>query len=366
MYCKACGRPNNIGAEFCVKCGTRLGDATPPYKKRKRLKPVHAVIGAVMIAGIAAAAVFVGAPMIRYGNAADLEESGKYAEAAGAFAQLGDYKDARERVGAAISKQVESLLKSGEYEEAAGAFAQLGDDKDARERVGETVSKQVESLLKSGEYEEAGTAVEKFSSDTGITETLAKYQPYIFGAGDDIMFGGCEWLALERQKNQALLISKDILDVQAYHEDYHDITWENCGLRQWLNGYFYNKFDAADRERILDANTKSAYSAPVGGNETGDRFFLLSIDETVQYFGDSGGLAQGNADNAWVIDDEYNDARMAYYQGAFEWWWLRSPGESGNYAAYVNYDGGIELYGCSFSDRGGVRPALWLDFEFEY
>ncbi|MDR2728733.1 MAG: DUF6273 domain-containing protein [Chitinispirillales bacterium] len=41
------------------------------------------------------------------------------------------------------------------------------------------------------------------------------------------------------------------------------------------------------------------------------------------------------------------------------WWWLRSPGNNSNNAAYVNNDGNVNMNGNNtFRESGGVRPAL--------
>lgn len=43
-------------------------------------------------------------------------------------------------------------------------------------------------------------------------------------------------------------------------------------------------------------------------------------------------------------------------------WWLRTPGNQQNTAAYVGSDGAVRKYGADV--RGGVtavRPALWLN-----
>ena len=110
--------------------------------------------------------------------------------------------------------------------------------------------------------------------------------------------------------------------------------------------------------------------------------FLLSIDEVLRYFGDSGLVARGatmgankranNAPNwpSWGIyspgiHDQYSEARIAQdLGGSASWWWLRSPGYFPFLAAYVSLNGYLILFGDSAFGRvgvyGGVRPALWL------
>jgi hypothetical protein len=47
-------------------------------------------------------------------------------------------------------------------------------------------------------------------------------------------------------------------------------------------------------------------------NDTDDYIFLLSLEEVVKYFGDSGQLLNGNPNYEHGISDEYNGARIAY------------------------------------------------------
>ena len=98
-----------------------------------------------------------------------------------------------------------------------------------------------------------------------------------------------------------------------------------------------------------------------------DRIFLLSLEEAVNYFGDSGQL-RSRPSGAWGISDRYNNTRMALdLDGSAFWWWLRSPGDDPRHAADVNAVGGLALGGggvfWSGGVGGGVRPALWLNLQ---
>ena len=125
-----------------------------------------------------------------------------------------------------------------------------------------------------------------------------------------------------------------------------------------------------------------------------DRVFLLSIDEVLRFFGDSGMVARGAAmclweryvelevfahDGLWpyvglwpsgIIHDQYNAARRAWdLEGSASDWWLRSPGLADDFFTLVGFDGYLSLHGQGvfggwFRDTlvgsRGVRPALWL------
>ena len=66
------------------------------------------------------------------------------------------------------------------------------------------------------------------------------------------------------------------------------------------------------------ANPNNPWYGTSGGNATTDKVFLLSLDEVVKYFGDSGDLLnkrrkdyKGNAVSAGdSLYDEYNDSRI--------------------------------------------------------
>jgi len=182
--------------------------------------------------------------------------------------------------------------------------------------------------------------------------------------GDMIPFGAYQWRVLDIQGGRALLISQNILEQRAYNTSPVDITWENCSLRAYLNGDFYNTFSVADRNRIVqvtNVNANNQWFGTHGGANTQDRIFLLSLAEVVQYFGDSGQLSN-RPPYAEYISDQYNSNRMATLDGWAFWFWLRSPGFYSYRASNVFGSGGIGVDGGDVDlFNGGVRPALWLN-----
>jgi hypothetical protein len=224
----------------------------------------------------------------------------------------------------------------------------------------------------------------------------APTSPLPLPAGGTIRFGMYDWRVLERRDDRALLLSEKVVMKRAYHGRAADVTWEDCDLRRHLNGEFYNSFSASDRARIAEtgiANNNNPWYGANGGNPTNDRIFCLSIEEVVQYFGDSGQLRdqpQNHSRDGWLkeayvfwICDQYDVARIALdTSGASYCWQLRSPGISNRFHAGVvgndgetNGAGGVNVGGVNlnlaegyFTDEpasitdesGGVRPALWL------
>ena len=231
--------------------------------------------------------------------------------------------------------------------------------------------------------------------------------------GDVITFGDYEWLVLDVQNDKVLIITKDVVDIRTYYNGFDDTCWEASDLRAYLNGGFYEEFSAASKRRIIETeiNTpNNPWFDTDGGVDTFDRIFLLSLQEVVEYFGDSGSKDTWDG-SAYLISDEYNANRQAklrlsdaqiekiaelidksptfgdeysrkealdYVREAndgFWWWRLRSPGRNNSLVVRIQNDGAIQVSGYYASNDyvdvdvygdnvhtvlGGVRPAMWV------
>lgn len=184
---------------------------------------------------------------------------------------------------------------------------------------------------------------------------------------NNVEFGPFIWQVLDVQDGKALLITKDIVEKAVYHEKYESVTWETCTLRSYLNGEFLeNNFSDEEKTKILEVtntNPDNQWFETSGGNDTQDKVFLLSVEEAVQYFGDSGQLNGGQQEHHYNIDDKYNSDRIAQYDDENIWWWLRSPGNSSKFAATVTHKGIIEVGGYFVQTEFGIRPAVWITTE---
>ena len=184
-----------------------------------------------------------------------------------------------------------------------------------------------------------------------------------------------EWLILERDGLNALVVSKYGLDAQPYNISCTDVTWEKCTLRTWLNDTFYNKaFSADEQAAILTTNVDNSKSQcysgwnTSGGNNTQDKVFLLSYAEANKYFG----VTYNNSSNtkSRVAPTAYAIAQGTGKNSSYKtvdgidagWWWLRSPGPYPDRAAYVLTDFSLHYIGVR-GDSGSVRPALWVNIE---
>lgn len=194
----------------------------------------------------------------------------------------------------------------------------------------------------------------------------------IFNVGDIIEFGNCYqsnelkkepiwWKVLDVKDDKVLIISEKALDCKEYNTEQTDITWETCSLRKWLNDGFLNAaFNLTEQKMIkttkvtADKNLKHSTDP---GKDTTDRIFLLSITEAEKYFSSN--------EDRMCVPEEYvlSDISIDYIKNgeATCWWWLRSPGNIGYFAALIDEDGSISSDGGNVSyEYVCVRPALWL------
>ena len=182
--------------------------------------------------------------------------------------------------------------------------------------------------------------------------------------GDTILFGGFNWLVIDVTEDSTLILSEKILEFMAYHNTPEELTWEQCDMREYLNGdFFENTFSDEEKALVLDStleNDDNQWFMTPGGNDTVDKVFSLSLGEVIRLFGDSGQLDEPEFDS-W-IGDEYNEARIGDdADDEPSWWWLRSPGRLNDLAVLVADDGFIFVAGAPIiSDVMGLRPALRL------
>ena len=185
-----------------------------------------------------------------------------------------------------------------------------------------------------------------------------------------------EWIVLDYDEtgNKALLLSRYGLDSILYNTANTSVTWEKSAIRKWLNEDFFNSaFNQKEQTALLmtevDNNANQGYGKweTYGGNHTQDRVFLLSYTEANRYLDvtndDRNNQKSRVAPTAYAIA---HGALTGSYQtedgAASGWWWLRSPGFVQSDAADVYRDG--SLYSSRVdTDRGVVRPALWINFE---
>ena len=102
--------------------------------------------------------------------------------------------------------------------------------------------------------------------------------------GDVIEFGEYDWRVLDVCDSKALIVSDKITVKKEYG---YTSSWKDCDLRLYLNEGFYSAFTEQEKLLISEARVKT------GDSDTVDKLFILSIEEVVLYFGDSGQYLKG-------------------------------------------------------------------------
>lgn len=171
---------------------------------------------------------------------------------------------------------------------------------------------------------------------------------------DTVEFAGHTWIVLDKQDGKTLVVSRDILEQQPYHTVSENITWEQCSLRQYLNGTWLDSaLNEAEKAMVTEASVENPSNPKYGirgGKATTDKVFLLSLQEVDRYLA-------GNTDLLMAKNME---------SGELAWWHLRSPGEASYVAASVTSGGLIDYHGTAADvtdATGGVRPAMWLKLD---
>ena len=198
-------------------------------------------------------------------------------------------------------------------------------------------------------------------------------------AGDTVIFGKyeqdadekngaepVEWLVLQVQGGRAMLISCRALEKRAFESDRfkEPLTWENCELREWLNGDFFSAaFSAEEQAAIPTVKVNCAAEdglgwSPEQGNDTQDRVYLLSLTEARNLFTDDEARMCIATDHSygWGYPKQYTlDGKYTIF------WWTRSI--EGEYAGRITLNGDYDNSNVPDKVTNGnwVRPVIWVD-----
>lgn len=186
-----------------------------------------------------------------------------------------------------------------------------------------------------------------------------------------------KWRVLQKKDDTLFVMADKGLDCKCYNDSYSFITWENCELRNWLNGSFYHTALSIEEQgmiveqNVVNEDNKFIYNAkPVivdGGNDTRDKLYLLSAKEVCnsQY----GFCDNYHSKSRYCQASDYAHTKgtsitFTIHNGYKEencGWWSRSPGDSQSKARYVS-SGIINSFGESTSHkRFAVVPVLHID-----
>ena len=351
---------------------------TEQKSKGGKTTKIAVIVAAVVIVCLAAyfGVTKVVIPNKNYNAAVSLMNEGKYEEAIAAFEALDGYKDSAEQITACETAIKDNaydaavaLMDEGKYEEAIAAFEAMEGYKDSDEKA--------ESIQNELNLEQMKAA------NVGDYITFGKYEQ------DNDKTNGkenIEWLVLEKEGNKIFVISKYILDVEAYSSsayavqalqddpDYtSNISWESSSIRIWLNETFLSESFNETEQSIIQTTKVTADSGHnnnnAQGNDTEDKIFFLSLSDANKYF--ESDEARICATTNYVIGQR-DSGRYGYEKAvsddssACSWWLRTSDSESDSWVSQY----GFAMVGITgkissnwFYGTAGVRPALWIDLD---
>ncbi len=194
-----------------------------------------------------------------------------------------------------------------------------------------------------------------------------------------------EWKILKVEDNRILLITQYVIDAIPYHTKPEsgsssaqlNATWKESTLRSWLNGYgasnnnasidyakdnFINTAFSNEERKHIKSVTVSNADKDIGGEDTTDKIFLLSLSEVNSYFKDEDARKAIPTTYAKNVKNAYIDPKCTDGDNCPTLWLLRTPGKSLLQASYVYFTGEIDSdIGIGVSENGiGLRPAIWI------
>lgn len=266
-------------------------------------------------------------------------------------AQLEAEKSAREKAEAAKEEE-ERKRKAAE---AKAAELKNKQEEAAKEKEAERQRKAADALQSAARQYKVGDKI-----------TFGSYPFYEDGRTKAI-----DWIILDIDEDNALVISDYALDNVSYNKEFVEITWEESTIKQWLNETFINKaFTPEQRSKIIKsriANKDNAEYKTRGGEDIYDKLFLLSIEEVMKYFKDDESriayptpyAKSSNSVNGYLYQ---STSHVRKDRGGSCWWWLRSPGYHQNNAADIGSVGKLNSKGVDVNSvNGAVRPAFRIN-----
>lgn len=186
-----------------------------------------------------------------------------------------------------------------------------------------------------------------------------------------------DWLVLEKQDDQVLLVSKCSLLAEVFYSNEMQVRWESSHLRTVLNNEFlYSAFLPTEMDQIIvsEIETSHTYShketKKVQISLVQDRIFILNQDENKQYF--------STQETQKVEKTAYATAQKRKHDGTDStdnhFYWLRNTQDCLSvlnpdpYGVSVFFPAclvGQKYYGGQYTyvDRRAtayVRPAMWV------
>ena len=209
------------------------------------------------------------------------------------------------------------------------------------------------------------------SGTKAVTVSLAGIANITPGSTDTVTLDGIEFYVLAKENDQALLLSKDILEKGTFGGTIAarlivpdaDWNWSNRGLRTYLNDTWLpskptlNQYAVETTIYTREHNSSSSVYA-----ETQDKVTLLTeADVFGTWAGSAAEAKQYTLGKEGIIVPE--EMRIAQYDGTADSYWLRSIQNNsvGNTAGSVTATGTLSntVYDASI----GIRPVLWVTYQ---
>lgn len=178
-----------------------------------------------------------------------------------------------------------------------------------------------------------------------------------------------EWIVLDRDGDEALLISLHALDARPFNGSQKGINWCDCTLREWLNdGFYYDAFTEEEQAYIavsyVPADQNPYCTSTPQGDDTWDNVFLLSVDEAREYFRSDEERRCTPTEQACLNGSGRSVQNFVDGEGTW-WWWLRTAGKKTSLVTRVYVDGEVKTHpGVDVSAAdGAVRPCIRVTVE---
>ena len=170
-----------------------------------------------------------------------------------------------------------------------------------------------------------------------------------------------EWIVLDVQNDQAMLLSKYCIDTVIFYPERVPMYWGKSDLRAWMNGDFLTQtFTAEEQARILTTTVKNdnPHGMKGAGEDTLDKVYLLSKTEVLHFFPT---MAERVA-----YPTEYAKSKgctLSPKTGSCRWW-TRTPGARKMDICGMRLDGRITAYGMQDVDwpTNTMRPVMWVQY----
>ncbi len=180
-----------------------------------------------------------------------------------------------------------------------------------------------------------------------------------------------KWRVLQNDGSTLFLMADKGLDCREYSGLVSPKNWVNCDLRYYgLNAFYGRAFSSSEQEAIVAQDVENWNNPDYGtsgGIDTRDKIYLFSIAEVKNPKYGFCESASTNSVSRRVQASDYAHVRGAFiddgnsYKGD-NYWWLRSPGVTSNFAAVVNSDGSVSSGGRTVEeDSTALVPVLHIN-----